>query len=90
MEIPSNHQGIPLPPRKNSEELLPAVLDATHPIDKTMIKKMPTIIQSIVCSTIWLSFILKIRVSVAYYFGLKWKTQTSVCNYKDLYTAFIY
>jgi hypothetical protein len=52
MEMPSNHQGIPRPPRKNSDVLFPAVLEATHPIIRTMEKKTPRITQSIVISFI--------------------------------------
>ena len=32
MEIPSSHQGIPRPPRKNSEVSLPARFEARYPI----------------------------------------------------------
>src|SRR5690606_31184637 len=58
MEIPSSHQGIPRPPRKNSEVLLPAVREATHPMPSTMAKKMLTIIQSIVTKCIYQIFII--------------------------------
>ena len=38
MESPSNHQGILLPERKNSEVSLPAFLETTMPITSTAIK----------------------------------------------------
>jgi hypothetical protein len=56
IEIPNSHQGIPRPPRKNSEELLPAVFEATQPIDSTITKNIPTIIQSIVPNAICILF----------------------------------
>ena len=54
MDIPSNHQGIPLPPRKNSDVFFPAVRDATHPMLNTIKKKMLIITQSSVDSAIFL------------------------------------
>ncbi|GAB7257351.1 hypothetical protein OBPA_18160 [Polaribacter sp. OB-PA-B3] len=39
IEKPSNHQGIDLPERKNSEELFPDFLDTTKPINKITEKK---------------------------------------------------
>ena len=50
MEIPKSHQGIFLPERKNSVELLPAVLDAQIPIRVEIIKKATIIDQSSVDS----------------------------------------
>jgi hypothetical protein len=52
MDIPNNHQGIPRPPKKNSEVSFPAVREAIHPMDRTIIKNTKTIDQSKVLSTI--------------------------------------
>jgi hypothetical protein len=46
IDTPSNHQGIPLPPRKNSVVFFPAVLEATHPMVRTITKKTKIIVQS--------------------------------------------
>jgi hypothetical protein len=48
MEVPSNHHGIPRPPRKKSAELFPADLEATTPIPITITKNPMMIAQSIV------------------------------------------
>src|SRR5210317_1119311 len=52
IEIPNSHQGIPRPPKKNSEVSFPAVLEAIQPMDRTIIKNIKTIDQSKVLSTI--------------------------------------
>jgi len=44
MEMPSNHQGIFLPDKKNSEELFPAFLEVTKPIEISIIKNRTIII----------------------------------------------
>jgi hypothetical protein len=46
MEIPSNHQGIDRPARKNSVAFLPAFRYATHPIASTTTKKRAIMPQS--------------------------------------------
>jgi hypothetical protein len=52
METPNNHHGIDRPPRKYSAEFLPALIDATQPMERTIKKKTPIIIQSIVLNSI--------------------------------------
>ena len=52
IETPSNHQGISLPPKKNSSVLSPAVREAHQPIPKTMTKNILMIIQSMVAKII--------------------------------------
>ena len=46
IEIPSNHQGIFLPERKNSLTLFPAFFDAQKPIDNNIMKNAARIYQS--------------------------------------------
>jgi hypothetical protein len=52
IEIPSSHQGIFLPERKNSEELLPAFLETASPMARDKIKNPTTNPQSIACNII--------------------------------------
>jgi hypothetical protein len=48
IETPNNHQGMDLPPKKNSSVLFPAVLDAIHPIPRTTAKNRPMMMMSMV------------------------------------------
>jgi hypothetical protein len=46
IEIPKSHQGIFLPDKKNSFELVPAFLDTLMPMSKKMAKNEMIMIQS--------------------------------------------
>jgi len=50
IETPSNHQGIPRPAKKNSEELFPAEREAQKPMPMTIVRNVPMMAQSIPCS----------------------------------------
>jgi hypothetical protein len=47
IDTPKSHQGIFLPERKNSAVFFPALLEVIKPIDRTIMKKMIRISQSI-------------------------------------------
>ena len=56
IEIPSNHQGIFLPDRKNSSLLCPDFLATANPMIRVMIKNRTMMIQSVWLSCMILMF----------------------------------